>query len=103
MVTDGVLDALPVGEQEAMLGALIGGTTICNPEELAHYILEQVLELSGEIPADDMTVLAVGYGRHHRRTGRSIGERLAFSAEFYILWITDRSVLARRNRGSVFR
>ena len=60
MVTDGVLDALPVGEQEAMLGALIGGTTICNPEELAHYILEQVLELSGEIPADDMTVLAVG-------------------------------------------
>ena len=60
MVTDGVLDALPVGNQEAMLSALIGGAGTNNPGELAHYLLEQVLELSGEVPADDMTILAVG-------------------------------------------
>ena len=60
MVTDGVLDALPVGKQESLLAALIGGTNINNPGELAHYLLEQVLEMSGEVPADDMTVLAVG-------------------------------------------
>lgn len=60
MVTDGVLDALPVGEQEAMLSTLIGGTNICNPTEFAHHILGQVLELSGELPVDDMTVIAAG-------------------------------------------
>jgi len=27
---------------------------------MAHYILEQVLEWSGEAPLDDMTVLVVG-------------------------------------------
>lgn len=61
MVTDGVLDAIPAGQEESMLGALIGGSSICNPGELAHHILEQVLELSGEMPADDMTVIAVGF------------------------------------------
>lgn len=60
MVTDGVLDALPPGKQEAMLAALIGGTAINNPGELAHYLLEQVLEMSGEKPVDDMTILTVG-------------------------------------------
>ena len=43
-----------------MLSALIGGSSINNPGELAHHLLEQVLEMSGEVPADDMTVLAVG-------------------------------------------
>ena len=43
-----------------MLSALIGGAGTNNPGELAHYLLEQVLELSGEVPADDMTILAVG-------------------------------------------
>lgn len=60
MVTDGVLDALPPGRQEAMLAALIGGTPVNNPGELAHLLLEQVLELSGEEPVDDMTILTVG-------------------------------------------
>lgn len=60
LVTDGVLDALPVGEQEAMLAALIGGNDICNPSELANHILTQVMELSGETPMDDMTVIAAG-------------------------------------------
>ena len=63
LVTDGVLDALPVGNQEAMLAALIGGTAIRNPQELAHYLLEQVLELSGGEPADDMTILAAAIWR----------------------------------------
>ena len=38
----------------------IGGTGMNNPKELAHHILEQVLEWTGEEPLDDMTVIAVG-------------------------------------------
>lgn len=60
MVTDGVMDALPAGEQELLMHMIIEGTTITNPKELAHHILEQVLECSGQIPLDDMTVLVVG-------------------------------------------
>lgn len=60
MMTDGVLDALPVGEQDFLMDTIIGGTDMNNPKELAHHILEQVLEFSGETPLDDMTVLAVG-------------------------------------------
>ena len=60
MVTDGVLDALPVGEQEVIMKMIIDGTSITNPKEMAHHILEQVLECSGEIPLDDMTVMVVG-------------------------------------------
>ena len=53
MVTDGVLDALPVGEQETL-------TDIVNPKEMAHSILEKVLEWTEEVPVDDMTVMVVG-------------------------------------------
>ncbi|MDO4312253.1 MAG: SpoIIE family protein phosphatase [Eubacteriales bacterium] len=60
MVTDGVMDALPVGEQEALLGTFIQGTGSENPKEMAHHILEQVLEWTGEAPLDDMTVIVVG-------------------------------------------
>lgn len=60
MVTDGVLDALPVGEQEVIMKMIIEGTQMSNPKEMAHHILEQVLECSGEIPLDDMTVIVVG-------------------------------------------
>ena len=60
MVTDGVLDALPVGEQEVIMKMIIDGTSRTNPKEMAHHILEQVLECSGEIPLDDMTVMVVG-------------------------------------------
>ena len=60
MVTDGVLDALPVGEQDILLETVIQGTAIANPKEMAHHVLEQVLNWTGEEPADDMTVLAVG-------------------------------------------
>ena len=60
MVTDGVLDALPSGEEEHLLDLIIMGTTIENPCEMAHYILQKVLELSSSEPADDMTVLVAG-------------------------------------------
>lgn len=60
MVTDGVMDALPVGEQDILLETIIQGTAINNPKEMAHHVLEQVLNWIGEAPADDMTVLAVG-------------------------------------------
>ena len=39
---------------------IIGGTKANNPKEMAHYILEQVLEWTGEEPLDDMTVAAAG-------------------------------------------
>ncbi|MGN0393670.1 MAG: SpoIIE family protein phosphatase [Bariatricus sp.] len=60
MVTDGILDALPPGEQEKLLDLIIGGTPLENPKELAHYILQSVLELSDGEPKDDMTVLVAG-------------------------------------------
>lgn len=60
MVTDGVMDALPVGEQDLLMKMIIEGTNLQNPKEMAHHILEQVLVCSGEVPLDDMTVLVVG-------------------------------------------
>lgn len=60
MVTDGVLDALPPGEEEHLLDMIIAGTPLENPKELAHYILQKVLELTGTEPLDDMTVLVAG-------------------------------------------
>ena len=60
MVTDGVMDALPVGEQDFLMHAIVEGTQIHNPKELAHHILEQVLQCSGEVPLDDMTVVVIG-------------------------------------------
>ena len=60
MVTDGVMDALPAGEQDVLMRTFIQDTDIVNPKELAHHILGRVLEWSGEVPLDDMTVLAAG-------------------------------------------
>lgn len=60
MVTDGVMDALPVGEQEILLKMMIDGNTKTNPKEMAEHLLGQVLECSGEVPMDDMTILVVG-------------------------------------------
>ena len=57
MMTDGVLDALPVGEQDFLLETIIKGTEIRNPKELARHILQQVLNWTGKEPEDDMSVL----------------------------------------------
>lgn len=60
MMTDGVMDALPIGEREALMSTFISGTSVHNAKELAHHILGQVLEWTGELPQDDMTVVVVG-------------------------------------------
>ena len=60
MVTDGVMDALPAGEQEELMETFLLETATNNPKELAHHLLGRVLERSGELPTDDMTILAVG-------------------------------------------
>lgn len=60
MVTDGVMDALPVREQENLMSTFIRESNIINPKELAHYLLGRVLEWSGDKPADDMTIVVVG-------------------------------------------
>ncbi|MGN1167388.1 MAG: SpoIIE family protein phosphatase [Lachnospiraceae bacterium] len=60
MVTDGVMDALPVSEQDALMSSFIEETNIVNPTELARYLLGKVLEWSKEKPTDDMTILTVG-------------------------------------------
>lgn len=60
MVTDGVMDALPVGRQEDLMKEFITEKDIQNPKELAHYIMGKVLETSGKVPMDDMTILVVG-------------------------------------------
>ncbi len=60
MVTDGIMDALPVGEQEIILETIIQGTNINNPKDLAHHILEQILNWNEKPPMDDMTVLVIG-------------------------------------------
>lgn len=58
MVTDGVLGALPVGEEERILKELIGTLPAGTPAEMAERLLEQV-QAYGE-STDDMTVLVVG-------------------------------------------
>lgn len=60
MLTDGVMDALPIEEQDFLMQLIIEGMQLHNPKEIAHHILEQVLECSGQVPLDDMTVLVVG-------------------------------------------
>ena len=60
MVTDGVMDALPTGEQDVLLETIIQGTSMINPKEFANHILQQVQNWSEEPPQDDMTVLVIG-------------------------------------------
>lgn len=60
MVTDGVLDALPVQEQDFLMEGIIRGARTGNPTEMAHHILQQVLEWQGGEPRDDMLVLVTG-------------------------------------------
>lgn len=60
MITDGILDALPVAEQDFLLDGIIRGGRTGNPSELAHHILRQVLEWRGGEPQDDMLVMVTG-------------------------------------------
>lgn len=58
MVTDGVLGALPPGEEEEVMKELIWGLPQGTPAEMAERLMEQV-QMYGEA-ADDMTILVVG-------------------------------------------
>lgn len=60
MVTDGVLDALPLKEQEEQMREIILGAQTSNPRELASHILEAALACRDGKPSDDMTVLVCG-------------------------------------------
>lgn len=61
MVTDGIMDALPIREQENLMKQFIHETKSVNPNEFAQHILGKVLEWSGEKPTDDMTVVVIGF------------------------------------------
>jgi stage II sporulation protein E len=39
---------------------ILKDTKIQNPKELAHHVLGKVLEITGEVPTDDMTIIAAG-------------------------------------------
>ena len=60
MVTDGVLDALPAGQQEELMKQLILEYDSDSPQEVAEHILSCALEYEQRNPSDDMTVLALG-------------------------------------------
>ncbi len=64
MVTDGVLDALPVTRQEEMMKDIILEHKTNNPTELADYILRRTLQYGNSKPTDDMTVLVVGLWKY---------------------------------------
>ena len=63
MVTDGVIDALPVGDQEEKMIEFIRNEESVNPKEFARNILGEVLKCSGEMPLDDMTIMVIGIWR----------------------------------------
>ena len=58
LVTDGVLSALPEGQEEEILKSLIQGLAPGTPSEMAERLLEQVQAHGGA--QDDMTVLVAG-------------------------------------------
>jgi stage II sporulation protein E len=60
MVTDGILDSIPVDDKEAFMEQLLMEIKSSNPQEIANQILENALKQSQYIPGDDMTVIAAG-------------------------------------------
>lgn len=60
MVTDGVLDVLPLEHQEKLMKDIILEHPTNNPKELADYILSRVRQYKSGRFCDDMTVLVVG-------------------------------------------
>lgn len=60
MVTDGVLDVLPVEHQEKLMKDIILEHPTNNPKELADYILSRVRQYKNGRFCDDMTILVVG-------------------------------------------
>ncbi len=60
MMTDGVLDVLPVEHQEKLMKDIILEHQTNNPKELADYIVSRVRQYKNGRFCDDMTVLVVG-------------------------------------------
>lgn len=60
MVTDGVLDVLPLEHQENLMKDIILEHPTNNPKELADYILSRVRQYKSGRFCDDMTILVVG-------------------------------------------
>lgn len=60
MVTDGVLDVLPVEHQEKLMKDIILEHETNNPKELADYIISRVRQYKNGRFCDDMTVLVMG-------------------------------------------
>ena len=60
MMTDGVLDALPVQKEEETMKEIILDVHEESPKELGREILERVLGYSDYRARDDMTVLVAG-------------------------------------------
>ena len=60
MVTDGVLDVLPVEHQEKLMKDIILEHQTNNPKELAEYIVSRVRQYKNGRFCDDMTVLVMG-------------------------------------------
>ena len=60
MMTDGVLDYLPVGDPKAVMQEILRNIEAKNPEQFSRQVLEQVLRLTGGHVRDDMTILVAG-------------------------------------------
>lgn len=60
MVTDGVLDVLPLEHQEKLMKDIILEHSTNNPKELADYILNRIKQYKNGRFCDDMTILVVG-------------------------------------------
>lgn len=60
MVTDGVLDALPAGQQEELLKEIILEIDSDSPQEMADELLRRALDYEEKQPSDDCTVLVLG-------------------------------------------
>lgn len=60
MVSDGILENLPVQDKEQKLVDIINDITIRQPEAIANEILRQALSLNENIAKDDMTVIVAG-------------------------------------------
>ncbi|MDD3340299.1 MAG: SpoIIE family protein phosphatase [Lachnospiraceae bacterium] len=60
MVTDGVLDALPVTQEEDVMRDIILNMKNVSPREMGKRILEKVLGYARDEARDDMTVLVAG-------------------------------------------
>ena len=60
MVTDGILDALPMNQEEEVMKEIIMSTRKRNPREFAKTIMERVFLYTDHCAKDDMTILVAG-------------------------------------------